>query len=77
MSLRIPEKLADVTPSDSVNFSNSGILFVGVGGDVSVEGAQAGSAIIFKNVPNGSFLWARVKRVNSTGTTATNVIVAW
>ncbi len=67
-----------VTPHDSTNLTQaSAALFVGVGGDVSVEMAESGSAIVFKNVPSGSFMPIQVDRVNSTSTTATNILALY
>ncbi len=78
---RLPEKLYSaakataVTPHDSTNLSNTTrALWVGVSGDVSVEMVDSGSAIVHKNVQGQ--LNVRCTRVNSTDTTATD-IVAW
>ena len=63
-----------VTPHDSTNFTNNArALFVGVGGDVVVV-TPAGTALTFKNVPDGTILPVAAKRVNSTSTTATDII---
>lgn len=61
-----------------------GTLFIGVGGDVvvlptafadnnSATPANRG-AVLFKNVPSGTFLPVAVKKVFATGTSATNII---
>lgn len=47
-------------------------IYVGVTGDVSITNSQ-GTAIVFKAVPVGRMRIAAA-RVNSTGTTATNMI---
>lgn len=63
-----------VTPSDSVDLTNTSRgLYVGVAGDVSVEMAGTGTAIVFTGVLAGSILPIRITRVNSTSTTATNM----
>lgn len=49
-------------------------LYVGVTGDVSVEMAGTGSAITYKGVPAGATLPINVTRVNSTNTTATDIV---
>ena len=49
-------------------------LYVGVAGDVSVEMAGTGSAIVYKGVAAGSTLPINVTRVNSTATTATDIV---
>jgi hypothetical protein len=65
----------EVTPSDSVNLDNTSRgLFVGVAGNVSVEMAETGTAIVFTGVLAGSILPIRIIRVNSTGTTATDMV---
>jgi hypothetical protein len=49
-------------------------LYVGVTGDVSVEMAGTGSSITYKGVPAGATLPINVTRVNSTNTTATDIV---
>lgn len=64
-----------VTAHDTTELAKvSRALYVGVGGDVSVQFAGVGTAIVFKNVPTGAILPIRIKRVNSTSTTATNMV---
>jgi len=64
-----------VVPHDTTNLAKtSRALYVGVGGDVSVEMAGTGSAIVFTGVLAGTVLPIRVTRVNATGTTATNMV---
>lgn len=64
-----------VTPNDTTTLAAvSRALYVGVGGDVSVLMAGTGTSIVFKNVPTGSVLPIRIQRVNSTSTTATNMV---
>src|SRR5947207_5408242 len=64
-----------VTPSDTVNLTSapSAGLYIGVTGDVKVDMAGSGTAIVFKAVPVG-ILAVKVNRVYSTGTTATNIL---
>jgi hypothetical protein len=64
-----------VTPSDVTALTKpSRALYVGVTGNVSVEMHGTGTAIVFTAVPAGSILPIRVTRVNSTGTSATNIV---
>lgn len=57
------------------DFSNTARgLYVGTGGNVSVNDAY-GTAVIYKNVPDGTILPIQCSRVNSTGTTATDLVV--
>ena len=64
-----------VTKSDSVNFSNDvRQLYVGTGGDVVVVTSE-GTVITFKNVADGTTIGPFfIRRVNSTGTTASNIV---
>jgi hypothetical protein len=63
-----------ITPSDSADFSfgfTRGI-YVGGAGNISVE--MANGTVMFYTVNAGSVLPLRVKRVNATGTTASNLV---
>ena len=68
-----PGDAAAVTPSDTVNFVEPSVLFVGGGGNVRVLTAQ-GSDVTFTGVLAGSILPLQVLRVFSTSTTATNIV---
>jgi hypothetical protein len=66
-----------VTPHNSTNFSPARALYIGVAGDVTavsiaIDGAE--TAVLFKNIPAGTILPIRTKRVNATGTTATDIV---
>lgn len=64
-----------VTPHDSDTLAQvSRALYIGVAGDVTVQMAGTGTAILFKSVPAGTVLPIRVTRVNATGTTATTMV---
>lgn len=64
-----------ITPHDSTNFSeNVRGIYVGVGGDVVIVCKDGESAITFKNAVTGSVIPVRAIRVNSTNTTATNLV---
>jgi hypothetical protein len=65
---------AAVTPSDSTNLpAGCRGLYVGVGGNIVVIAPNDTSAT-FLSVPAGTVLPVQAKRVNSTSTTATNLI---
>ncbi len=75
-----------VTVSDSTNINFGGKggptrgLYVGSGGDISVEMAGAGlndATVIFVAVPTGTLLPIQITRVNSTGTTASSLTAIW
>ena len=73
-----------VTPTDAFSATtkvNGAALYIGTGGDVAVvmkniEGT-IGNAIVFKNVPDGTFLPAIVDYVIATGTTATDIVAVY
>lgn len=50
-------------------------IYVGVGGDISV--VVAGQTIVFKNAVAGSIIPLNATKVNSSGTTATNLVALW
>jgi hypothetical protein len=51
-------------------------IFVGVSGDVEAVGVDDSSAVVFKNVPEGTFLPGWFKEVKSANTTATDIVVS-
>lgn len=68
---------AAVTPNDSADLTNvSRSLYVGGAGNVKVDMADVGT-VTFTGVVAGSILPIRVKRVYSTGTTATTILVLY
>lgn len=68
---------AAVVASDTVNLATEAYqgLYVGVSGDVKVITAD-GDTVTFKAVPVG-VLPVQVRRVFSTGTTATNMVALY
>jgi hypothetical protein len=66
-----------VTPHDSTNFAAGECrgLYVGVAGDITA--IINGVAVLFKGVPQGSILPVRCTRVNSTATTATDMVALY
>ena len=66
---------AAITPSDSADLANvAQAIYVGGAGDLTVNMAGTGSAILFKAVPTGTVLNGQFARVKATGTTATNLV---
>lgn len=64
-----------VTPSNSVNLAyGCRALYVGTTGDVAVVFPGQASAVVFASVAAGSILPVQAARVNSTGTTASNIL---
>lgn len=70
------QSLFAVTPSNTVNFTNvARQLYVGTTGDVTVVTQEDEAVVTFKNVPEGSVIGPFfIKRVNATGTTASNIV---
>jgi hypothetical protein len=66
-----------VTPSDSASFTKaSRALYVGGAGTV-VAVMKDGTTLTFVGVPAGAILPIRATRVNSTSTTATNIVALY
>ena len=74
-----------VTPSDSTGiFASIGggptrALYVGSGGDISVEmvGPLVEKTVVFVAVLTGTILPIGITQVNSTSTTATSLVALW
>lgn len=66
-----------VTPSDTVFFADgvARALYVGVAGDVTLV-TSGGNTVLFKAAPVG-ILAVACTRVNSTATTATNMVALY
>jgi len=71
-NLQIGDKAVDVTPDDDAVLE-SGVLFVGTGGDVAVR-TIGGNEVTFKNVADGSILYVMVDKVMEA-TTAEDIII--
>ena len=71
-----------VTPSNSTNF-DFGVckgLFVGTGGNIAVVMVGDGDSskvTVFTNVLGGTILPVQATRVNSTSTTASNIVALY
>lgn len=68
-----------VIPSDSTNYATGPArgLYVGVAGDVAIVACQTGGAVVYKNAAAGSIIPIWHTRVNSTSTTATNLVALY
>lgn len=75
------ERMAAVTPSNSVSFTYlTRGLYIGVGGDVSVNALNESGVLatcVFVGVAAGTVLPITCDRVNDTGTTATSIVALW
>ena len=73
----IPRTWKNITKADSDLTDGVAVaIYVGTTGDVSVIDAQ-GNTSTFTAVPAGVILPGQFKRICSTGTTASNLSVAW
>jgi len=70
-------KAVAITPSDVTNFTDGACHAIYVGGAGAVVAIVAGVAITFAAVPVGTVLRVRATRVNSTSTTATNLVALY
>ena len=74
MSVPNYNSAAAVTPSDSENLANSGMLYISGTGNVKVT-TKGGQDVTILTVPVGLLEGLEVERVWSTGTTATGIHV--
>lgn len=49
-------------------------IFVGTGGDVVLRGVDGAADVVYRNLPDASYVAVRALYVRATGTTATNLI---
>jgi hypothetical protein len=52
-------------------------LYIGTGGNLSIEAAGGGAAVTLANVASGSVLPVRVRIVRATGTTAADIVALY
>lgn len=64
-----------ITPSDSTDINGGQLcrgIYVGTAGNIAC--VVGGATVVFKNAAAGSIIPIRVARVNSTSTTATDLV---
>jgi hypothetical protein len=67
-----------ITKSDATDLDNpTRAVYVGGAGDVAAVMPDGGSAVVFKAVPAGTVLPIQVRRINSTATTATDLVALY
>lgn len=67
-----------VTPNDDTDLdAGCRALWVGVGGDLVMQGLDDSQAQTWKNVPAGSIVPFRAKKIMSTGTTADSILALY
>lgn len=64
----------NVTPNNTANIGNPRMLYVGTTGDLNVTLEESTAPVILRNFPAGAFLYASVRIVASTNTTASNIV---
>lgn len=64
-----------VTPADGVDLP-SGVkgLYIGTGGDVNVRGVGSDTPVVYKNLPNASYIGVEAIEVLATDTTADDIV---
>ena len=69
---------AAITPSDTTDLAvvTRGV-YVGGAGNITVNMADTGAAVLFTAVPVGTILPIAISRVKATGTTATALVAIW
>lgn len=69
--------IVPVTPSNTVDLADvTDAILVGGAGDVAVV-QQNGQVVVLKNVPAGGWLPVAAKRINSSATTATDIVALY
>lgn len=66
-----------ITPADADSFATPVAVYVGVGGNVQVRPANGAAAVLFKNAVAGTTLPVQVIGVDSSNTTATDLVAVY
>lgn len=75
---QFPTKAATITPHDTNDIAASPVtVYVGTSGHVNAIPWEGTTAVLFKNLADGSVLPCRVKRVLVTSTTATDLVAVY
>lgn len=71
-----PKKAASVSPSDTTDLAKPGYIYVGTSGSLrlTLSEMQDGTYVDYAPADDRHYSWV-VKRVWSTGTTATGIVV--
>ena len=72
-ALAIDVSVADDEARDGSAF----VVYVGTGGDVEVVPDAQAAAVVFKNVPDGTWLPVFVTEVKNANTTASDMLACW
>ena len=49
-------------------------IYVGSGGDVTLRGVEGAEDVVYRNLPDASYIAVRASHVRASGTTAANLI---
>lgn len=63
-----------ITPSDTEEFKVVKALYIGTGGNITVETPKSTAPVTFFNVPDAFILDVRAYAVRATGTTASDIV---
>jgi hypothetical protein len=67
-----------ITPSDTVNLADvTRAIYVGGTGTITYVSEGGDTVPLLGNIPVGAVIRVCASRVNSTGTTATNLVALW
>ena len=67
---------AAITPNDTTTFAATRGVYIGVAGDVYIDGAKQGSNVKMTAAAAGEHPW-QVTRIYPTGTTATDIVALY
>lgn len=67
----------DIGSGDHTFTQTTRAIWVGEGGDVSVDLAGGTTALVLKGVQTGTLIPVRASEINQTGTTAANIVGLW
>lgn len=71
-------RFAAITPHNSTDLDEpTRAVYVGGAGNIAAVMPDGGSAVVFTAVPAGTVLPIQVRRINSTSTTATDLIALY
>lgn len=76
--LTAPARAAEaIVPNDTGEIAHfTRAVYVGTTGDLAAVTLN-GDAVTFRNLPAGSFLPVRLRKILATGTTAADIIALW
>ena len=72
----MPEHVSAVTPHDSTNLTHDSVIYIGGDGNVAVMTIH-NETVTFVGMSAGDILPCKIRRVNDTNTTATNMVAMW